>query len=318
MRGGCDDALVEPRDFGSVAAGADRGEEGAPFGWEEWSWDPTLFQGSAAYYRRGRIPYAEGLAGTVATAVGLDGHGSLLDVGCGPGVISLRLAHLFADVTGLDPDPDMLGEARRAAADRRITNATWVQMRAEDLPGALGTFTVIAFAQSFHWMDRPKVAASARTMIDPHGAVVQIDPGRDGVADAAGVAPGPHPAVPLQVIDSLRRRYLGPDRRAGRGFRNTSPSGEDAIFQAAGFFPEERISVPDARVLDRTTDDIVAWVLSASSTAPHLFGDRVQQFEGDLRGLLAEASPSGHFSVPLSDTTVRIRRPRPDAADSWT
>jgi hypothetical protein len=120
----------------------------------------------------------------------------------------------------------------------------------------------------------------------------------------------------VQVIDTLRRRYLGPDRRAGRGFRNTSPSGEDAIFQAAGFLPEERVSVLDARVVDRTTDDIVAWVLSASSTAPHLFGNRVQQFEGELRALLAEASPAGHFSVPLSDTTVRIRRPKPDTAES--
>jgi hypothetical protein len=75
-----------------------------------------------------------------------------------------------------------------------------------------------------------------------------------------------------------------------------------------------RLSVPDSRVLDRTTDDVVAWVFSASSTAPHLFGDRAHEFEGDLRALLAAASRSGSFSVPLSDTTVRIRRPSTDAA----
>lgn len=307
---------MESRDFESVAAGAHRAEERTRFGWEDWTWDPSLFQGSAAHYRRGRVPYAEGLAGTVASALGLDGTGRLLDVGCGPGVIALRLAHLFAAVVGLDPDPDMLGEARRAAAEQGVTNASWVQMRAEDLPAGLGTFTVIVFAQSFHWMDRPKVAAAVRTMVEPRGAVVQIDPGRDYMAEGRGAKPGPHPAMPLQAIDDLRKEYLGPDRRAGRGFRNTSPSGEDAIFQASGFWPEQRVSVPDSRILDRTTDDTVAWVLSASSTAPHLFGDKAHDFEADLRALLTETSPSGHFSVPLSDTTVQIRRPRIDAADS--
>jgi SAM-dependent methyltransferase len=316
IQGECHDWLVESSHFKDVAAGDDQAEDRTPFGWEDWSWDPSLFQGTAAHYRRGRIPYAEGLATTVATALRLDGTGRLLDVGCGPGVIALRLAHLFAALIGLDPDPDMLQEARRAAAEQHITNASWVQMRAEDLPADLGTFTVITFAQSFHWMDRPKVAAAVRRMIDPRGAVIQIDPGRDGVPDGAGGTPGSHPAVPLQAIDGLRRQYLGSDRRAGRGFRNTSPSGEDAIFQASGFLPEQRVPVPDLRVLERTTDDIVAWVFSASSTAPHLFGDSAHEFEGDLRALLAAASPSGYFSVPLSDTTVRIRRPRTDVPDA--
>jgi len=292
------------------AAGRGPAGERARFGWEDWTWDASLFEGAAPYYRRGRIPYAEGLADMLAKSLGLDGHGRLLDVGCGPGTIALRLAYLFEEVVGLDPDPAMLEEAQRAARDQGATNASWLQMRAEDLPAGLGTFRVVTFAQSFHWMDRPKVAVAVRSMVEPHGAVVQVDPGRDGVADDAD--PGPYPAAPFQAIDALRRRYLGPDRRAGRGFRNTSPSGEDAIFQAAGFLPEVRVPVPGARVLDRTTDDLVAWVFSASSTAPHLFGDDLGRFEADLRAVLDEASPTRRFSVPLSDTTLRVRRPRLD------
>jgi hypothetical protein len=157
-------------------------------------------------------------------------------------------------------------------------------------------------------MDRPKVASAVRSMIEPSGAVVQIDPGRDGIADLHAPT-GPHPGAPFEAIDSLRRSYLGPDRRAGQGFRNTSPSGEDEIFQAAGFLPETCVPVADDRILDRTTDDLVAWVFSASSTAPHLFGNQLRQFESDLRELLDHTSPSGHFSVQLSDTTIRVRRP---------
>ncbi|HEY7295596.1 MAG TPA: SAM-dependent methyltransferase, partial [Dehalococcoidia bacterium] len=65
-----------------------------------WQWDATLFRGSAHYYARGRLPYAPGLAAALAAALQLDGRGRLLDVGCGPGVIALRLARLFEVVIG--------------------------------------------------------------------------------------------------------------------------------------------------------------------------------------------------------------------------
>ena len=56
--------------------------------WEEWRWDPTLFEGAAAHYRRGRLPYSPATADTVTDALGLDGTGRLLDVGCGPGIVA--------------------------------------------------------------------------------------------------------------------------------------------------------------------------------------------------------------------------------------
>jgi ubiquinone/menaquinone biosynthesis C-methylase UbiE len=144
-------------------------------GWESWSWDESLFAGAARYYERGRLPYAPGLADAFGLGLGLDGRGRLLDVGCGPGTVTLRLASLFESVTGLDPDAEMLDEASRAAARRGASNATWVRQRAEALPAGLGCFRVVTFAASFHWMDRPRVAAAVATMLDPGGAVVQVD-----------------------------------------------------------------------------------------------------------------------------------------------
>lgn len=60
----------------------------------------------------------------------------------------------------------------------------------------------------------------------------------------------------------------------------------------------------------RSADDVVAWVLSTSSTAPHLFGDRLDDFICDIRCLLLDVSPEGRFNVALSDNRLRIRRPR--------
>jgi SAM-dependent methyltransferase len=280
---------------------------------EDWAWDETVFEGTAAYYRRGRKPYSPDLAPALAEHLGLDGHGHLLDVGCGPGSVTLLFAHLFDSVVGLDPDAGMLAEAERAAAECGVDNATWVRMRAEDLPASLGTFRVISFGQSFHWMDRPRVAAAVRDMVEAGGAVVQVELLHGSLLDEQP-RNGPRPAVPGAAIDELRRRWLGPHRRAGQGFRDTSPSGEDEVFQAAGFAPEEIVLVPDDRLITHSIDDVVAWVLSTSSTAPHLFGERLGDFVDDLRSLLHETSPDGLFTVVLSENRLRIRRPDARAA----
>ena len=93
-------------------------------------YDPTIFRGSAAYYIRGRPPYSRSLASTLAIEVGLDGLGRLLDVGCGPGTLTITLADQFEEVIGLDPDAEMLAAAGRAIA---ANNIRWVQALAEGI-----------------------------------------------------------------------------------------------------------------------------------------------------------------------------------------
>jgi SAM-dependent methyltransferase len=274
--------------------------------WADWEWDETLFAGAAEHYERGRLPYAPGLAPAFEKVLSLDGRGRLLDVGCGPGTVALRLAHLFDEVVGLDPDPGMIREAKRLAAERRIENAHWVERRAEELPANLGTFRAVTFAASFHWMNRPLVAAAVRDMLDPDGAVIHVD-GRHQADLSRG---DDHPMPPRSRIEVLRRSYLGDDRRAGRSVRNSSPDDEASVFRAAGFVGPEVVAVPDGRVIIRTIDELVAETLSMSSTAPHLFGPRLAEFERDLRGLLAHASPDGRFSVRLPDNQLNVWRRR--------
>jgi len=275
-----------------------------PGEWFEWEWDETLFAGAAAYYDRGRLPNAPGLADAFEKALGLDGRGRLLDVGCGPGTVTLRLAGLFQEVVGLDTDAGMIQQARRLASERGVMNARWVQGRAEELPADLGTFGVVTFAASFHWMDRPLVAGIIRRMLEPDGAVVHVDNRhQDGLAPGDALA-----APPVERIAEPRRAYLGEDRRAGQGIRNSSPDDEAAVFRAAGFAGPELVVVPDGRTIVRSADDLVAETFSLSSTAPHLFGDRLSEFEADLRRVLAEASPDGTFAVRPPDNELKIWR----------
>jgi SAM-dependent methyltransferase len=272
--------------------------------WFDWEWDETLFAGAAAYYDRGRLPNAPGLADALEHALRLDGRGRLLDVGCGPGTVTLPLARLFQEVVGLDSDPGMIREARRLASERDVRNAKWVQRRAEELPADLGVFAVVTFAASFHWMDRPLVAGIIRGMLESDGALVHIDNRHQDRLVVDGTLSGP----PVERIAELRRAYLGPDRRAGQGIRNSSPSDEAAVFRAAGFTGPELVAVPDGRTIVRSADDLVAETFSLSSSAPHLFGQRRSQFEADLREVLAEASPDGAFAVRLPDNELKIWR----------
>ena len=81
------------------------------------------------------------------------------------------------------------------------------------------------------------------------------------------------------------------------------------MFVAAGYGPMTEIRIPDDRVLEYDVDQVVALTLSTSATAPHHFGERLAEFEADLRALLHTASPSGSFSFPLRDNSIRIWRP---------
>ncbi|MFE1962576.1 class I SAM-dependent methyltransferase [Streptomyces sp. NPDC059479] len=270
-----------------------------------WEWDDSLFLGAAPYYRRGRLPYAPGLAEVLAEVLSLDGRGRLIDVGCGPGTLALELVRLFDEVVGVDPDRGMIAEAeRQAARGPRHGRSRWVGARAEELPAGLGTFTVATFGQSFHWMDRDAVAAKVRDMLRPGGALVHVS---DLKTERLSVDGLPYPAVPCAAIEDLARRYLGPVRRAGRGvLLHGTPGDEAAVFIRAGFTGPGRYVVPGGQALERTCDDIAAWVFSMSSSAPHLFGERLGEFTADLDRLLREHSDSGRFSERQPSTEIFV------------
>jgi hypothetical protein len=90
--------------------------------------------------------------------------------------------------------------------------------------------------------------------------------------------------------------------------------------RAAGFAGPLRVEVDDVAVFERSEDEIVASVFSLSSAAPHLFGDRVGEFERDLRSLLRTIAPDGQFAEQMRNTAFEVWRPaaKQTAADQPT
>jgi SAM-dependent methyltransferase len=265
-----------------------------------------LFEGSAAHYRFGRPPYSPQLEAVLTEELGLDGSGRLLDGGCGPGILTVRLAHLFEDAVGLDPDAAMLAEGRRVAQERGITNIRWVRALAEDLPEAApGPYRLVTFGSSFHWTDEVRVAEALYEMLEPSGGLALI---AHTVEDRPRPpSPGP-PPIPHEEINTLVEKYLGPKRRAGQGFTPVRNHRFEDVLVQTRFGAPRAIFVPGIPHLLRSSESVLSGYFSFSYSAPHLFGDRAEDFAGEVRELLASRSPEGMFWDWPGDTEVVLAR----------
>jgi SAM-dependent methyltransferase len=272
------------------------------------AYDPTLFEGAAAHYRHGRPPYSPQLETVLTEELDLDGSGRLLDGGCGPGILTVRLAHLFEEAVGLDPDAAMLAEGRRVADERGIANIRWVQAVSEDLPEAApGPYRLITFGQSFHWTDEARVAEALYDMLEPDGALALIVHTVEG--RPAPPSPGP-PPIPHAEIKALVEKYLGSARREGQGVSRLRDRRFEGVLVRTRFGAPQSIFVPGIPDLLRDRESVLSGYFSMSSSAPHLFGDRAEDFAGEVREMLASRSPEGVFWDWPGDTEVVLARVR--------
>jgi SAM-dependent methyltransferase len=269
-------------------------------------YDPTIYLGSAVHYRNGRPAYSPGLEAVLTQETGLDGNGRLLDVGCGPGVLTVRLAHLFEQAVGLDPDAGMLAEGCRAAGEEGGLNIRWVQGLAEDLPAvAPGPYRLVTFGQSFHWTDERRVAETVYDMLEPGGGLALI------VHTATGRPRPPDPgvpAIPHDEIKALVEKYLGSTRRAGQGIVPERTHRFEDVLVRTRFGVPQQFYIPGIPDLLRDSESVLSGYLSLSSSAPHLFGDRLDDFAGEVRALLTNRSAEGIFWDWPGDTELIMAR----------
>lgn len=127
------------------------------------------FSGFASLYAAARpcLPeYAIRVLLRYAAGTGA-GHtaGLVIDLGCGAGLSTIPWRGHSRRVIGVEPNPDMLAEARRHAAP----GLTFHQASAEDtgLPG--GEADIVVCAQSFHWMDPEATLREAAVCSGPAG-----------------------------------------------------------------------------------------------------------------------------------------------------
>jgi ubiquinone/menaquinone biosynthesis C-methylase UbiE len=146
------------------------------------------------------------LAGTAPSAI--------LDLGCGTGQLTRRLATRFPDagVIGLDASAGMLAGAA-TADDPSDPIAALVRADALHLPFAPGSFDVVTCTESFHWYpDQAQALDEIRRVLTPRGRLLLVSVamvtrlGDDLLRRATRAAGQPVAALPPRRLRALLTR----------------------------------------------------------------------------------------------------------------
>lgn len=246
--------------------------------------DRQLFAGAAPWYSRYRTPYPNALIADIVQHFALDASGRLLDLGCGPGTLTFPLAPHFDHTIAIDPDAGMIDEARRIAFDRGATNISFEVRRAEDLQSDTGPFRLVAAGSSFHWMDRDLVLSRVRHLLEPGCGIALAGGGGgwwDGTEDWQ------------EALTATIKSYLGDTRRTGGWPCHITHEFFQETLLRNRWTVEFVRDYPVEHTWD--LDSIVGFLWSTSFAARPLFGDRVDDFERDVREALMTARPDGRF-----------------------
>ncbi len=136
----------------------------------------------ADFYHQYRRGYPSVVIDGITGAFGLTGEDVVIDLGCGTGQLALPIARRVHAVVGMDPEPDMLARARRAAAEQDVTNASWVLGADTDIPALaalLGKRPVgaVTVGQALHWMRYDELIRSLVPLFRPGGGIAVITNG---------------------------------------------------------------------------------------------------------------------------------------------
>lgn len=109
---------------------------------------------------------------------------TVLDVACGPGLLTCALAHVVREATGSDLTPAMLEQAKIVQREQGLSNVKWEIGDATALPYKDGEFSIVTTRFTFHhFLDPLAALKEMKRVCRPGGKVVVADS-----APAAGKA----------------------------------------------------------------------------------------------------------------------------------
>ena len=211
--------------------------------------------------------------------VGLPDH-TVIDLGTGTGTLARGFALRGCTVIGVDPDPRMIGEAKRL--DRQNTvSIRYVEAKAESTGLDSGTADVVTAGQCWHWFDQPRAIAEAIRLLKPRGKLVIAN--FDWLPLAGNV---------VEATEELIVQY-NPDWHFGGGlgmYPHYLPVLSGAGIQNIQTFSYD-MDVPYSPEAWRGR-------IRASAGVTALDADSARKFDADLKELLSARFPSSVLAVP--------------------
>jgi ubiquinone/menaquinone biosynthesis C-methylase UbiE len=246
----------------------------------------VLFDGIAERYEVSRPTYPAHVVEFVIATAGLGPGAAVLEVGCGTGQLTERLACSGFRLTAIDIGPSMI-----AAARRRLTGAevSFQVMSFEDLAAVDASCDLIISGAAFHWID-PEVAFTKSARLLRPGGWLALLGAEEHYDDPLGAALDALWVTHGDTGGAWERRPSDPEAIAATGLFGTPvclTDTQQAILPAG-----------DVTVLESTRAAFLSW--------PH---DTQRHFTGELRQLL-EPQPAVHLTRHTSVTMAQVLRGR--------
>jgi SAM-dependent methyltransferase len=214
----------------------------------------------------------------------------VIDLGAGTGILTTALDRLGADVTAIEPDPDMLAELRR-----RLPGVAATAGSAEALPLPDASVDAVLAGQAMHWFDMDRAIPEIARVLVPGGVFAglwNVDDDQIGwVAELAEM-------TKRKGSNTLLRW------RNGNGQQR-----QDQFAQAgAGLFePAETAEFGHGQL--RTADSLVATIATHSHFLVMDSAERSSLLARVNDFLQAQPETSaGEFTLPMVTIAFRVRR----------
>jgi SAM-dependent methyltransferase len=222
------------------------------------------FASTVEFYARYREPYPPKFFQKVAEQIGLCGDETLLDVGCGPGMLAIGFAPFVGSCTGLDPEPGMIAAAKDAAARAGVA-LSLIEGRIEEFP-TTHTYDVITIGRAHHWLERTPTLKVLERILAPGS-------GRILLCRASGV-------------ETRETPWVKPYRKVRSAWASARPEERQYRVVPSEWFVDSCFSeMGETSVNERrqvTIAGLIGRALSRSNTSPEVVAGGQEKFEAEI------------------------------------
>jgi SAM-dependent methyltransferase len=238
-------------------------------------------------YRQCRLPFVPAFFAAIAKTVPLSRQDDVLDLGCGPGEVSLGIAPYGRATTGVDAEQPMLDElARRAKALGR--GIRLVHARAEQAPLDLGRFKLITIGHAHSFMHHPGTFARLERWLVPGGRIV--------LCSAREASSEGWPGLLREIRRKWARNEIAVPRMTAAEF-----------FAGTRFEADRVVSIPGRQSVD--LDHLLRRAQAYSTSAPAVLGEeKTVAMLAELRAALSPFFRDGPITEDFTNEGQFYRR----------
>jgi ubiquinone/menaquinone biosynthesis C-methylase UbiE len=244
----------------------------------------ALFDGIATRYEASRPGYPSHVVEFVTATAGLGPQAAVLEVGCGTGQLTERLACSGFRLTAIDIGPSMIAAARRRLAGAEVS---FQATSFEELDAVDASFDLVISSAAFHWID-PGIAFSKSARLLRPGGWLALLGTEEHYDDPLGAALDILWVTHGDTSGAWQRRPSDPEAVAATGLFGTPACLTDT----------QQVTLPaaDVTALESTRATFLSW--------PH---DTQRHFTAEL-GRLLDPQPAVHLTRHTSVTMAQVLR----------